>query len=237
MIRKLVTLLVFLLPLAGFSQKLIIRHLVDSVYVFTTFGEHDGEPFPANGAYITTPSGAVMIDTPWDTTQFQPLLDSIMARHQLPVRFVISTHFHADRTAGLDYYKRQGIATWSHRRTQNLCKAKGEPVSEFSFLSDTTFLEGGIAFQADYEGEGHSPDNIVVWMPQFRVLYGGCLIKSLDNDGIGNLSDANVPEWELTMQRLIRKYKAAKHVVPGHLSLGGRKTLKHTLRIVKHHLR
>lgn len=33
-----------------------------------------------------------MFDTPWDTTQFQPLLDSIKFKHNMNVLMCIATH-------------------------------------------------------------------------------------------------------------------------------------------------
>ena len=213
---------------------LTITRLTDSLFVFTTWQPlDDGSLYPANGAYIATPEGAVMLDTPWDTTQFQPLLDSIVARDHGPLRLVISTHFHADRTAGLTYYSRLGVPTYTHLKTHRLCAENGEPQSEFYFLRDTTFLKGGYAFKVFHHGAGHAPDNIVVWMPQIGVLYGGCLIKSMDTRSIGNLSHADLPAWQHTMKRMIPLYRHARYVIPGHLSVGGSKCLKHTLRIVR----
>ncbi len=76
-------------------QKLTILHLTKDFYIYTTYGDAgNGNMFPANGMYLVTEKGAVLFDTPWDTTQFQPLLDSIKARHNKNVIMCISTHFH-----------------------------------------------------------------------------------------------------------------------------------------------
>src|SRR6185503_661817 len=78
----------------GFGQtkkeNLKITHLTGDFYVFTTWRDFKGTPFPANGLYVITDSGAVVIDTPWDTTQFQPLLDSIKAKHNQDVTMCIA---------------------------------------------------------------------------------------------------------------------------------------------------
>ena len=110
-----------------------------------------------------------MIDSPWDTTQFQPLLDSICVRHNKKAVVCIATHFHEDRAGGLAYYKQQGIKTYTTRQTNELSKKRGMKRAEFLITSDTTFA-----------GPGHAPDSIVVWFEKEKVLYGGCLIKSAE---------------------------------------------------------
>ena len=61
---------------------LTITPLTNNFYVFTTYGEYQGEYYPANGMYVLTREGAILFDSPWDTTQFQPLLDSIRIKHR-----------------------------------------------------------------------------------------------------------------------------------------------------------
>jgi metallo-beta-lactamase class B len=51
---------------------------------------------------------------------------------------------------------------------------------QYTFTHDTTFNIAGVTLQAYYPGAGHTRDNIVVWVPQDKVLFGGCLIKSLE---------------------------------------------------------
>ena len=86
-------------PAADHSP-LTITPLCDSVFIYTTYSHYQGTPFPSNSMYVVTEAGVVMIDTPWDSTQFQPLLDSIRNRHKQEVVLCIATHSHADRTAG-----------------------------------------------------------------------------------------------------------------------------------------
>lgn len=219
-------------PKASPKPKLIISHLTDQFYVYTTFNEFNGSLFPSNSMYVVTKDGVVLIDTPWDTTQFQPLLDSIWARHQKKVVMAMATHFHSDRTAGLVYYQSKGIPTYTSRQTHKLCIERKEPLSDRIFEKDTVFNVGGYRFHTYYPGKGHTADNIVVWFDRFRVLYGGCLVKSTENQSLGNVADANVKEWDPTMRKLIRKYPDARFVIPGHFSWKNNQSLKHTLRLL-----
>lgn len=104
------------------KHKLKITQLTDDFYVYTTYNTYEGSQIPANGLYLLSDSGAILFDTPWDTTQFQPLLDSIKLKHNKIVTICIVTHWHSDRTEGLAYYKQQGIKTYTTLLTDELSK-------------------------------------------------------------------------------------------------------------------
>ena len=170
--------------------KIVITRFTGDFYVYTTFNYYKGSRIPANGLYVVTNKGTILIDSPWDTTQFQPLLDSIQFRHHQPVVMCIATHFHEDRTGGLEYYKQKGIKTYTTKLTDELSSKRGMKRAEFLIEKDTTFRIGQYSFQTYYPGHGHAPDNIVIWFEKEKVLYGGCLIKSAADTDLGNLGDA-----------------------------------------------
>lgn len=218
------------------NPELTIQHLTDNFYVFTTYGDAgDGTMFPSNSMYLVTDEGVVLFDTPWDRGQLLPLLDTIQARHGKPVIMAIATHFHDDSTAGLEKLKQMGIKTYSSRMTYELCQQENNDEAEFFFWNDTTFHVGGYNIEAFYPGEGHTKDNIVLWVDAHKVLYGGCLIKSTENTSLGFVGDANLQEWPRTMQRLIAKYSKPKYVIPGHFGWENNDGLEHTLKLLQEH--
>jgi glyoxylase-like metal-dependent hydrolase (beta-lactamase superfamily II) len=239
--KALTSLLTFLagllgsLPLAGQTDlpALEISHLTGDFYVFTTYGSYKGQRISSNGLYLVTDAGAVMIDTPWDTTQFAPLLDSIRVRHGKEVMLCLATHSHADRTAGFDFLRQRGVKTFSSEQTYQLCRVGGHKLAEFRFRQDTTFTVGGRSFTAYYPGEGHTRDNIVVWFPEARILYGGCLVKSTEATDLGNVAEANLAAWPATMRNLSRKFPRPRYVIPGHQSWASTESLGHTLELLR----
>ena len=239
--RKIV-LFVSVLLMAGLLHaqdvKLKITHLTGDCYVYTTWKVMDGggAPYPSNSLYVVTTKGVVMIDTPWDTTQFQPLLDSIEARHHQKPVLCISTHFHADRTAGLDFLKQHGVATWSSAMTKQFCIERNEKQAANTFTKDTTFKIGNHTFSTFYPGEGHTKDNILVWFGKEKVLYGGCFIKSTETDNLGNIADANVKAWPASCQKALQRFKDAVYVIPGHMGWESNQGLQHTLKLAQSQL-
>jgi len=228
-------LLFFLNDLSGQipAHNLKITQLAGDFCIFTTFNSYKGKPFPANGMYLVTNEGVIMFDTPWDTTQFQPLLDSIKIRHNKNVIMSIATHFHDDRTGGLEYYSRRGIKTYTTKRTDELSQKRGMKRAEFLIDKDTVFKVGQYTFQTYFPGPGHAPDNIVIWFDKEHILYGGCLIKSAKDRDLGNLADANVKEYATTIENVKAKCKKPQFIIPGHGDWTDTNSLEHTLRMAQ----
>lgn len=210
-----------------------ITHLVGDFYVFTTYREFKGTPFPSNGMYVVTHDGVVLIDTSWDTTQFQPLLDSIKIRHNQNVVICVATHSHEDRTGGLDYYKQKGIKTYTTLQTDQISKSRNEKQAACLILRDTVFTVGQYSFQTYYAGAGHTPDNIVIWFPKDKILYGGCLVKSIEAIDLGNLSDADPKQWPTTIKKIKKKFGKPNYVIPGHQDWTDNTSLEHTLKLLR----
>ena len=183
--------------------------------------------------YLVTNNGVVMFDTPWDTAQFQPLLDIIDARHHQKVVLCIATHFHDDRTMGLAFLRLHGVKTYTSLQTYLLCKQHGNKQAEYYFTCDTSFTLGGYTFQTFYPGRGHTADNIVLWFSKQKILYGGCMVKSSENKSLGYVADADVTAWPATIKRVQAKFPNATYVIPGHFAWSGMDALQHTLDLLK----
>ena len=239
--RKLASIILFLAILSNsFGQSknspLQISHLTGDFYVYRTFHDYNGTMISANALYLVTDKGVVLFDAPWDKTQFQPLLDTIKARHQKDVIMCFATHSHDDRAGGLDFYRQKGIKTYSGKLTDNILKNNNEKRAEFIVPNDTIFNVGNHTFQVYYPGKGHAPDNIVVWFDKEKVLYGACFIKSADAKDLGYLADSDVKEWKKSIAKVKTKFKNPIYVIPGHEDWTNTESLNHTLKLVDEYL-
>jgi len=172
--------------------------------------------YSSNALYIVTDEGAILIDTPWDKEQNDPLVEHIRKQHNKEVKWVITTHFHGDRSGGLDYFRKLGAQTYTYALTNEILKERNEPQAEFTFGKEKHFTFGKEELTVYFLGEGHSLDNTVVWFPKEKILYGGCLIKSAEATDIGYIGDGNTDAWPATIKAVKRKFKQAKTVIPGH---------------------
>jgi glyoxylase-like metal-dependent hydrolase (beta-lactamase superfamily II) len=84
-----------------------------------------------------------------------------------------------------------------------------------------------------YPGAAHSPDNIIAWVPSEKILFGGCMVKSNQSTGLGNIADADLKLWPQTIKKIISSYPDAEIVIPGHGNFGDKSLLLHSLKLLK----
>ncbi|AKD56429.1 beta-lactamase [Spirosoma radiotolerans] len=218
---------------------LAVTPLNDQVYVHTTYGIYGKTPFPSNGLIIKTTDGVVLVDTGWDTDtntdNTRQLLQWVSNNLHQPVRLCIVTHAHEDRVGGISELRKAGIRVISTPLTARKSVALGFQAPDGILPNDTTFSIGQEPIRCFFPGEGHTNDNIVVWLPNQQILYGGCLIKSVAAFGMGNLADANLNQWAGSIQTLMKQFGGARIVVPGHQDWGDSKSMEHTLQLLAKH--
>lgn len=215
------------------NAKLKISQLTGDFYIYTTYNTYQESQVPANGMYLVTSDGVVMFDTPWDTTQFQSLLDSIKLKHNKNMILCFATHWHSDKTAGLEYYRQQGIKTYTTVLTDELSKKNNKKRAQFLMAHDTVFNVGQYSFETYYPGPGHTEDNIVIWFEKEKILYGGCLIKGADDEDLGYLGDGNATKYAATLKKVQKKCQNPKFIVIAHSDWKNINSLKHSLMMAK----
>ena len=215
------------------AKPLTIEHLTGGFYIYKTYGTYKGSRVPANAMYLVTKDGVVLFDTPWDSTQFQPLLDSIRMKHHKKIIMCIATHFHADRTGGLEYYRKKGITTYTTRKTDSLSKTNGDKRAEYLIDKDTTLTVGQYTFQTYYPGPGHTYDNIVVWFDKEKILCGGCLVKSVKDNNLGYTGDGSLKDYANTIRNVQKKFKHPRYIITGHNDWKDKRSLQHTLQMAE----
>lgn len=241
---KLTTLLILFSCLSGFAQSaessikvsddIELIKLSENAFVHVSY--FDTEVFgrvSANGLLLIDQGKAFLFDSPWDDSQTETLLhfvkDSLLAQ----VIGFIPNHFHEDCMGGLAYLNTQGVKSYANQMTIDLAKEKGLPIPEQGFNDSLSLKLNDMEIACYYLGAGHATDNIVVWIPSEKILFGGCLVKDMNSKGLGNLSDANVAEWPVTIGKVIAKFPSAEIVIPGHGKVGGKELLHHTYELLK----
>jgi metallo-beta-lactamase class B len=210
-----------------------LRHLKDSIYVHVTWNRFNNYRFSSNGLIVIKDGQALMVDTPMNNEQTEKLAHFIQDSLNAKLTKLIVGHFHDDCIGGLDYLHNIGVQSISNLKTINKCKEMGLPVPTKSFTDSLTLDFNGEQIDCHFFGAGHSFDNIIVWMPTKKILFGGCLVKSINSKGLGNLSDAVVSDWDLTIKKIMVRYPDIKTVIPGHGNYSGSELLSHTIDLVE----
>ncbi len=184
-----------------------------------------------NGIIYINGNEAVFADTPPDDSASATLLDWFAATYPgVKIVAVIPEHFHNDCLGGLNEFHRRGIPSFAHNETRERAEQNKFPVPQNGFGKSLELNVGNATVQCYYPGPAHTQDNVVVWIPAERVLFGGCMVKAIGADK-GYLGDANEAEWSNTVRRVKQAFGTAKTVVPGHGETGGKKLLTYTIQL------
>ncbi|BDD12371.1 beta-lactamase (plasmid) [Fulvitalea axinellae] len=216
------------------NKHIELIHLRDSV--FTHVSWHKTESFgffPANGLLVVRNGRGLLIDTPMDIQKTKELVEYVENKMGIKVEKFIAGHYHDDCIGGLEYLQQKEIPSIANRMTVAKCKEEGFPVPDQSFTKKMAFDFYGTPIECRYLGGGHTADNIVVYIPNSKVLFGGCLIKSAQAKGIGNTADAVLGKWGSTVKRVQKRYSKAEIIVPGHGKHGGHDTFTNTIRLIE----
>ena len=185
----------------------------------------------SNGLVVIDNKKAFIIDTPWSAKDTRALLDWIKEQDYDPVGS-ISTHSHEDRTAGIKSLNSQSIPTYASNLTNEILKQENKELAKNTFANPEAFLFDG-NLEAFYPGGGHTIDNIVVWLPDSKILFGGCLVRSLQAKNLGYTGEAVVNEWSNSAGKVLSRYSESEMVVPGHGKIGDISLLEHTVKLAE----
>ncbi|WP_077845988.1 subclass B1 metallo-beta-lactamase [Clostridium puniceum] len=206
----------------------------DNVWVHTTYYNYNGSRTLSNGLLVITSKGLVLIDTAWTNEQTEELIKLTKEKFKQDITTAIITHAHMDKIGGIKTLLENKIDVKSTPLTAQFAEKLGYDKPNPSITSDDTVLElGDTKLEVYFPGEGHTADNIVVWLAKDKILFGGCIVKPLESKTMGNTSDANMKAWPNSIENLINKFPDAEIVIPSHGDWGDKQILTHTLDLLK----
>jgi metallo-beta-lactamase class B len=187
----------------------------------------------ANGLVYISGTQAFLFDTPWNDALTKALVSRLTDSMKLKITGFVPNHWHNDCMGGLAYLKSQGIESYANWLTVIIANSKKLPAPAHSFRDSLQLTLGSKKIECYYPGPAHSTDNIVVWLPSEKILFAGCMVKSLDAADLGNTADGNLKTYPETIEKVIKKFPDAEIVIPGHGKPGGKELLRHTLGLAK----
>ena len=170
-----------------------------------------------NSAIVLLDDGVLVVDTQSSPAQASAVLAQIRALTDKPVRYVVNTHFHRDHWQGNPAYREawpHGLEIISLEATREQLEMQSKPAPEA--LPTLTFARRlilrGRARRVEllWLGRGHTDADLVVYLPQDKVLMTGDLLHSWTP----YMNDSYPWEWIGTLDRLLKL--DFDTVIPGH---------------------
>jgi glyoxylase-like metal-dependent hydrolase (beta-lactamase superfamily II) len=168
--------------------------------VYFYHGETDGRTYAneglnANIGLIVTPAGAVLIDSGASWQSARKIHEAVKKVTPMPLKWVINTGGQDQRWLGNGYFRAQGVEVMAHAQAEADMRTRaGEHLAGLKVLqerldgtvptlpsrfirgSDTRLELGGTTIELKYRGGGHTPGDLLVWLPQRNVLFSGDLV-------------------------------------------------------------
>jgi len=209
--------------IAADATDFIVKKLAEGVYAAISA---DGSKAGSNAGFIVGSNGVVVVDTFVSVAAARDLLAEIRKVTNLPIRFVINTHYHLDHTGGNAVFAEAGATIVAQRnlrgwlRTENLKffganpKPEDKARVEALILPDEVYSDaldiylGSRLIQVRYM-LGHTGGDSVVIVPDANVVFGGDLIWQKH---LPNLIDATTSDWVKTLEKLLAEHPAATFV-------------------------
>ena len=199
------------------SDQVYVARLAPHLWVHTTVGElADGTLYTANGMLLEDGDHSILFDVGWTPDQAHTILNWARNTLKHPVEKAYVTHSHNDRLGGIPALETEHIPVFGTSATITLATRASQPIPDHSIsLPSKPFA---VAADADilFPGAGHTSDNIVVDFLAEHIVFGGCLLKSADAEGIGNTADADLKAWPDSVRRMREAFPQTKLAVPGH---------------------
>ena len=196
---------------------------------------YDNEGLNANIGMVVTPEGVVLIDSGASFQSARQIHQAVRQVTNQPVRWVINTGGQDHRWLGNGYFRAQGAQTISHVRARADMLARGgdqiavlrEVLKEradatvptlperFIESDDAQLVLGGVRLELRHRGGGHTPGDMMVWLPDRNMMFTGDVVYT--DRMLGVIPVSNTRAWLATFQ-VIESLRPAT-IVPGHGSI------------------
>ncbi len=229
------------MPLAAWAQaggeprKVVAQQVSPSAWYVqgdAALGSPANRNFISNAGFVVTPTGVVVIDALGSPQLARELMAEIQRVAGKPVTHVILTHYHADHIYGLQEFKRAGARIIAHRRgldylnsdtaQSRLAASRVElapwidadtrlvPADEW-IAGPRELVVGGVRLLLQPVGPAHTPEDLVVFLPQEKTLFAGDIVFRGRLPFVGQ---ADSRHWIDALGTLLSF--GATAVVPGH---------------------
>ena len=198
----------------------------------SALGSTQNRNFISNAGFVVTSKGVVVIDALGSPALAAELIAEIAKVTPQPVTHVIVTHYHADHIYGLQEFKARGAKILAHRRAleylnsdtarlrlevsrKDLAPWVNENtrlVEADEWIDDQRELPvGDTRYTLIPAGPSHTPEDLIVYLPQHKVLFAGDLVFSRRIPFVGQ---ADSKGWIAALDQLLQLDSAV--IVPGH---------------------
>ncbi len=212
----------------------------ENIYSYVDIKNASGHnSFGANAGIIVGNDYIVVIDTLISSKKAKQFITDIRKISDLPIKYVINTHYHLDHVFGNAEFKKLGATIIAHKNCnanmhkfaavnlQNIGNYGITPEemegTEIAFpqitFSDSLELDlEKMTVDIKYVGASHTDGSVLVFVPEEKVLFTGDIVFT---DYHPYMADGNVESWSNVLDFILTI--DANKIIPGHGPISGKK--------------
>ena len=187
--------------IANDSFNFEVTPIAENVYsiVSPSFGlpTPENKGWNSNSHFIITNDGVLVFDTGSSDLIGSKIKSAIKSVTDQPVRWVINSHSHADHWFGNAAFSDSTVEIIATNQTLKTMKEHGEGAIKFytqvtkgtigsiQLVYPSVLLDqgqkrnfGGVDVEFIFSNDGHSPGDILMWLPKQKIILGGDVLSS-----------------------------------------------------------
>jgi len=150
-----------------------IKKIKEGVYVVPGY---DGATTGGNVGVRITSDGIIIVDSN-KVENIGAVLQQIRSVSNLPIKYEIGTHSHADHSGGNGEIAKTGAVIVAHRAMRDAMVKGNQPgPPTVVYDHELSLFLGGTEVRAYYFGPGHTDGDTVVYFPDAKVVQVGDLV-------------------------------------------------------------
>ena len=201
----------------------LLKQLGPGLYAYIS--DNDGS---ANSTFLVGNDGILVVDTGVDATEGGKLLAKIRSVSNLPLKFIVNTHYHPDHQGGNATVGPTAtvISTdWTRNRTLAVIKSQGTTSNlrpaKLTFEHQLTIHLDPYVAQVYFPGKAHTSGDALVYFPQQGAIAMGDLFLT---NSCPAMDQGSAQQWIEALDHVLNL--PVQSVVPGHFELASKAELR-----------
>lgn len=192
--------------------------------LYAYISDNDGS---ANSTFMVGAGGILVVDTGVDSKEGAKLLAAIRSVSDLPVKYIVNTHYHPDHQGGNSVIGPSAViisTEWTREHTISLSKL--QPAAHFepavvTFTEQLTVHLEPYTAKVYFPGKAHTSGDALVYFIEQRAIATGDLFLTRSSPA---MDDGSAKSWIHALDQILEL--PVDWVVPGHFELAGKPELK-----------
>ncbi|WP_190808803.1 MBL fold metallo-hydrolase [Flagellimonas sp. S3867] len=187
--------------LANTNADFEVTRITENVYsiISPSFGlpTPENKGWNSNSHFVVTKEGVLLFDSGSSEAIGNKIKSAIKTITDQPVRWVVNSHSHADHWLGNAAFADTAIEIITSSQALTVMKKYGEEDVKFyskvtkgtigptQLVYPTLLLTqgqkrnfGGVDVEFIFANDGHSPGDVLMWLPKEKIIFGGDVLSS-----------------------------------------------------------